>query len=78
MHVDLSVGIALFGAAATAANLLNAWLTNGVRMEITNLKLEISDTRSKDREWMTEKFVTRTEFEQRFLILTERTGIKLH
>lgn len=78
MHMDLGLGIALFGAAATAANLLNAWLTNGVRMEIANLKLEIADTRVKDREWMEAKFITRPEFEQRFLTLTERTGIKLH
>ena len=78
MRFDLSTGLALFGALATASNLLNAWLTNGVRLEISTLKLEIADRRSADKEWMAEKFATRAEVDQRFQILEARIGIKLH
>ena len=77
MPLDLNSGLALFGALATATNLLNAYMTNRVRMEITNLKLEASELRAKDREWLEEKFMPRAEIEGRFKTLEARMGIKL-
>lgn len=75
---DWTLAIGIFGAAATATNLLNAWITNGVRVEITQLKLEMSEARGKDREWLDDKFVPRVELEQRFRLVEAKLGIHVN
>jgi len=77
MQLDLNSGLALFGALATGTNLLNAYMTNRVRMEITALKLEASELRVKEREWLEEKFMPRVEIEARFKLVESKLGIKM-
>lgn len=75
--MNLEIALGLFGAAATATNLLNAWMTNRVRMEITTLKLEVSERREKDREWLEDKFMLRSEIEGRFKTMEAKMGMKI-
>ena len=76
--MTIELGLSIFGALATASSLFNAWMTNGVRLSIATLKLEISEIREKDRERLEDRYVSRSEFDERFRALETRMGIKLH
>ena len=74
---DWQLVLGIFGAAATATNLLNAWITNGVKVEIATLKTDMAEARTKDRDWLEEKFMPRVEIEARFKLVESKLGIKI-
>ncbi len=75
--MTIELGLSIFGALVTCSSFFNAWVTNGVRMNIATLKLEQSEIRERDRNWLEDKFVMRSELDERFRALESRMGIKI-
>ncbi len=66
----------LAGLAIPALGLVNAWLLNQVRMEISALTIQMLQSRASDREelheWIETDFMRKAEILAKFDILTDR------